>query len=268
MVEADGWCVPMSVALSRCVVPSVPSRPYLGGTKYLWSRLNWLMVSLKTSRPPPSQSHSSNARGAPVGARTPTRSLYSFSPCVLAPLMEGRFDAVTPVLRHVLQHPSQGQATLNLGTAHLSAVFCECPHSRCLYCRPRAISWCIGDSTSCVAYTVACYASLPCITMQYMHHCTDSPRQGVPGPQVCVLGSLMQIPSLFCPVLPRSRWLGRGCGTYSVHMWADDVDCRSSCKKDQHWLAHHSGSPTRPILSPDASSRAGEASRLPSGWPL
>lgn len=34
--------------------------------------------------------------------------------------------------------------------------------------------------------------------MQYMHHCTDSRRQGVPGPQVCVLGSLMQIPSLLC----------------------------------------------------------------------
>lgn len=217
----------MSVALSRCVVPCVPSRSHLA-VRSTWCRPNWLMVSLKTSKPPPFPEPPAVRPGGPcrcthshlLSLLVLTLEVHSHTqaPCVLAPLIEGRFDAVTPVLRHVLQHPSQGRATLNLGTAQLPAAFCLCPHSRCLYCRPRAISWCIGDSTSCVAYTVAYYASLPCSIMQCMHHCTDSRRQGVPGPQVCVLGSLI-IPFLFgaCSL---TRWFGRGCATC---WWADDV---------------------------------------------
>lgn len=95
-----GWCVPMSVLPSR--------RPDASCLQSLLGRL--LVVSLTASTR--EEQRAEMARGPCRNAHTLTH-----TPCTLAPLMEWRFDAVTPVLRHVLQHPSQGQATLNLGTA-------------------------------------------------------------------------------------------------------------------------------------------------------
>lgn len=50
----------------------------------------------------------------------------TLSPCTLAPLMEWRFDAVTPVLRHVLQHPSQGAGYLKPGHGTVAYSTCTC----------------------------------------------------------------------------------------------------------------------------------------------
>lgn len=93
-----------------------PCQSFRPDASCLLSLLGRLLVVSLIASTPECRESVVMARG-PCRTHTHTLTPTPQTPCTLAPLMEWRFDAVTPVLRHVLQHPSQGQATLNLGTA-------------------------------------------------------------------------------------------------------------------------------------------------------